>query len=165
MRVDDWIRSGLPALAGFARVLVGDRGVAEDIVQDVLTRLVIEPDRFEDVDNLDAYVRRMVVNCYISWSRKWFRVHPFALVPDSSRPRADPFDGVLDRDELRIGLAKLPRRQRAVIVLRFYEELSDIEIAGLLGCSLGTVRSHASRALSALRIDITSTRGEVNRLP
>jgi RNA polymerase sigma-70 factor (sigma-E family) len=165
VKVDDWIRSGLPALAGFARALVGDRGVAEDIVQDVLTRLVTEPDRFEDVDNLDAYVRRMVVNCYISWGRKWFRIHPFALVPDDLRPHADPFDAVLDRDELRIGLAKLPRRQRAVIVLRFYAELSDIEIAQVLGCSLSTVRSHASRALSALRIAITSTRGEVNRLP
>lgn len=165
VKVDNWIRSGLLPLAHFARALVGDRGVAEDIVQDVLTRLVTEPERFEGVENLDAYVRRMVVNCYISWGRKWFRVHPFALVPDDLRPRADPFDAVLDRDELRLGLAKLPRRQRAVIVLRYYEDLSDIEIAQLLGCSLSTVRSHASRALSALRIDITSTQGEANRLP
>jgi RNA polymerase sigma-70 factor (sigma-E family) len=165
VKVDDWIRSGLPGLLRFARALTGDRGVAEDIVQDVLTRLVIDPERFERVDDLDAYVRRMVVNHFISWGRKWFRVRPTALLADGPSAHPDPFDGVLDRDELRIGLAKLPRRQRAVLVLRYYEDLPDSEIAKLLGCSPGTVRSHASRALSALRIDIASTQGEVNRLP
>jgi RNA polymerase sigma factor (sigma-70 family) len=150
VKVDDWIRSGLPALAGFARALVGDRGVAEDIVQDVLTRLVAEPERFEDIENLDAYLRRMIVNTYISWGRKWFRVHPFALVPHHPGPRSDPFDTVLDRDELRLGLAKLPRRQRAVLVLRFYEDLSDQDIAQLLGCSLSTVRPTADTATRRL---------------
>jgi RNA polymerase sigma-70 factor (sigma-E family) len=165
VKVDDWIRTGLPGVLPFARALVGDRGTAEDIVQDVLTRLVAEPERFEGVDDLDAYVRRMIVNTFISWGRKWFRVRPTALVPDDPSAHGDPVDGVLDRDELRSGLARLPRRQRAVIVLRYYEDLSNVEIAELLGCRPGTVRSHVSRALSALRIDLASTQEEVNRLP
>jgi RNA polymerase sigma-70 factor (sigma-E family) len=164
VKVDDWIQTGLPSLLRFARALIGDRGVAEDVVQDVLTQLVAEPERFEDVEDLDAYVRRMVVNRFISWGRKWFRIRPTALVEGPS-VHADPFDGVLDRHELRLGLATLPRRQRAVLVLRYYEDLADIEIAELLGCSPGTVRSHASRALSALRIDISNTQGEVHRQP
>jgi RNA polymerase sigma-70 factor (sigma-E family) len=165
VKVDDWLRTGLPALARFSRALIGDRGVAEDIVQDVVTQLVAEPVRFEGVADLDAYVRRMVVNRFISWGRKWSRVRPTALLPESPSKHADSFDRVLDRDELRVGLAKLPRRQRAVLVLRYYQDLPDTEIAELLGCSAGTVRSHASRALSALRIDIANTTGEVNHQP
>jgi RNA polymerase sigma-70 factor (sigma-E family) len=163
VQVDDWLESGLPGLVRFARVLTGDRGLAEDIVQDVLTRLVAEPERFGRVADLDAYLRRMVANSYVSWGRKWFRIRPTEVLPEPRSAASEPHNEVLDRDELRSALAKLPRRQRAVIVLRFYEDMSDIEIAALLGCSQGTVRSHASRALSALRLDIGDMQGE--RLP
>jgi RNA polymerase sigma-70 factor (sigma-E family) len=140
-------------LLQFARVLVGDRAMAEDLVQEVLIRLHVHRARLAAVADLDAYARRMVVNEYLSWGRKWFRVRPFSTVPDRD-PLPDPVDALADRDLLRTELARLPRRQRAVLVLRYYRGLSDSEIATELGCSPGTVRSHASRALASLRIQM-----------
>jgi len=147
------VAGGLDRLLRFAHALTGDRAMAEDIVQDVVIRLFIAPSRPSVVARIDAYARRMVLNEYLSWGRKWFRVRP---TPDLAGGR-DPSDHaacVDDRDELRRELARLPRRQRAVLVMRFYGAMTDTEIAADLGCSISTVRSHASRALAALRVEM-----------
>lgn len=152
MTFDEWLRSGLPPLLRFATVLCGTPHLAEDVVQDVAIKAQKKWDRIGAADNPDAYVRRMVVNEYLSWRRKWSRYVPIAEIEQGSSP--DHADRTADRDELLGELAKLPRRQRAVLVLRYYGGLSDPEIAETIGCSAGTVRAHASRALATLRIEL-----------
>ena len=137
----------------FAGALVGDRGLAEDLVQDVLLRLHDRRDRLAEIADLDAYTRRMIVNAYLSWGRRWFRVVPSRMVREKVEA-PDPAQAIVDRDVLRTQLRSLPRRQRAVLVLRYYLGLSDAEIAAELGCGVGTVRSHASRGLATLRIQL-----------
>jgi RNA polymerase sigma-70 factor (sigma-E family) len=154
---EEFSRRQLPPLLRFAKVLCGDRGLAEDVVQEVLARAYDRWDRISILDQPEIYVRRMIVNEFLSWRRKWARVIPFANVPEAEAA-PDVSELVTDRDALVAELGKLPRRQRAVIVLRFYGELTDAEIATELGCSTGTVRSHASRGLATLRV-------EVNPLP
>jgi RNA polymerase sigma factor (sigma-70 family) len=99
----------------------------------------------------------MVVNEYMSWRRKWSRVVPQLEMEVHVRDHgADPAIEVVDRDQIIAELAKLPRRQRAVLVLRYYCGYSDAEIVDLMGCSPSTVRSYASRALAALRVELTA---------
>ena len=157
MDLDEFAVSGLDRLLRFAHALTGERASAEDLVQEVLIRLFIARKRPRTVANVDAYARRMVVNEYLSWGRKWFRILPTADV-SSTQPTADHAVQVVDRDELRRELGTLPRRQRAVLVMRFYGVMTDTEIAADLGCSVSTVRSHASRALTSLRTGMSTTR-------
>jgi RNA polymerase sigma factor (sigma-70 family) len=95
----------------------------------------------------------MVVNQYLSHRRRWWRLVPQADPGRDDSPMPDPAVAHAERDALVAELRKLPPRQRAVLALRYYEGLSDIEIADTLGCRPGTVRGHASRALAALRIE------------
>lgn len=153
MTFDEFTRLRLPGLARFAAMICVDRGLAEDVVQEVLLRV---HGRWAEIDRLahpDAYVRRMIVNEYLSWKRKWARVVPTEIVPEDG-VGADPFDQLGDRAQLAAEIARLPRRQRVVVVLRFYGGLTDAEIAADLGCSQGTVRSHMSRALATLRVQL-----------
>jgi RNA polymerase sigma-70 factor (sigma-E family) len=149
---DEFAATRVHGLLRFARALVGDRGTAEDVVQDVVLRLYQRREALAEVNDLDAYARRMVINAYLSWGRKWFRVIPVGTLADIPST-GDPADRVADHDDLHRRLAQLPKRQRTVIVLRYLNGLSDTQIASELGCNVTTVRSHASRALSALRIE------------
>jgi RNA polymerase sigma-70 factor (sigma-E family) len=149
----------LPTLARFTTAMCADPGLAEDIVQDVLIRVHA---RWEQVDGLDmpeAYVRKALVNEYLSWRRKWARLIPRADVTPAERP-TDHAETVAQRSELAQRLAVLPARQRAVLVLRYYEDLSDNDIAAVLGCRPATVRSYAARALATLRVDIDQPENE-----
>ncbi len=142
-----------PGLVRLARGLLKDAHRAEDVVQDVLARAVLSWSRIERADDPHAYVRRMVVNaCTSYWRRVWVRreasTEPGSL-PES--PTDDHGTAIAARAELLGLLARLPARQRAVLVLRHYEALPDDEIATLLGCSQNTVRSNAFRGLAALR--------------
>jgi RNA polymerase sigma-70 factor (sigma-E family) len=151
---DEFTQTGLRPLLRFTRVLTGDRELAEDVVQEVLVRLHARGDRLGDIDHLGAYARRMAVNEYLGWRRKWSRQHPMPVPPEPP-PQPDHAERHAEHDWLRAELGRLPRRQRAVLVLRFYAGLTDAEIADEMGCSPGTVRSHASRALATLRVEIT----------
>jgi RNA polymerase sigma-70 factor (sigma-E family) len=139
------------ALLRFAYLLTGDRALAEDLVQEALVKVCMRWDRVVRADAPDAYVRRMVLNEFLSWRRRRSSREVVVDTFDGSLP--DRLDELAERDAMWRALLRLPRRQRTVLVLRYYESLPDADIAVLLGCSEGTVRSHASRAFEALRRD------------
>jgi RNA polymerase sigma-70 factor (sigma-E family) len=139
------------ALVRFARLLTGDEHRAEDLVQDVLTRAYARWGRISRTDRPDFYVRRMLINAHHSWWRR-LSSRELAVETVAERPAtADEAAEVAERDALWRLVRQLPARQRTVIVLRYYEDLDDARIAEILDCSTATVRTHAKRALDALR--------------
>lgn len=154
MTFEVWLRAELPGLLRFADPLCGSRHLAEDIVQDVALKVHRHWSRIGALHHRDAYVRRMIINELMSWRRKWSRVVPRAELADRSVAGADLAGDQADRAVLLAEVGRLPRRQRAVLVLRYVEDRPDAEIADLLRCSESTVRSHASRALATLRVTL-----------
>lgn len=156
MTFEEFAADRLGAVVRFAAVLAGERALAEDIVQEVLIRAHARWDRIGCLDRPEAYVRKMIVNEYLSWRRRSWRLVPSdALEADADRPGRDHAADHAERDALLTEVGRLPRRQKTVLVLRYYEALSDAEIAAVLGCTPGTVRGYASRALKALRIELS----------
>jgi RNA polymerase sigma-70 factor (sigma-E family) len=144
------------ALLRFGTLLTGDRHLAEDLVQEALARAHPKWGRIGAMEHPDAYVRRMVVNLFLSWRRlRSSRVTPTDAVPEVLSA-ADHGHDLAERDAMWRLLATLPKQQRAVLVLRFYEGLGDEDIAALIGCSPSTVRVHASKALARLRTTSTT---------
>ncbi len=154
MTFDEWVEQRLEPLLRFAAVLCGSRQLAEDVVQEVLIKAHRHWERVQAADRPDSSLRRMVVNEYLSWRRRWSRVVPRPEITVTDQ-HPDPAIELADREELLAELAKLPRRQRTILVLRYYEGQTDAEIAETLGCAASTVRAHASRALAALRVEMT----------
>ncbi|MBB5873103.1 RNA polymerase sigma-70 factor (sigma-E family) [Allocatelliglobosispora scoriae] len=150
MTYDEFLATRLAALLRYATVLTCDPHLAQDIVQNVLLRAQSRWRRITALDQPEAYVKRMVLNEFLSWRRRlanrWV-----SLPPPEALPTTDPTGAVVERRTLVGLIATLPPRQRAVIVLRFYEDLTDPEIAVLLDCRISTVRSHSSRAIATLR--------------
>lgn len=142
-----------PELLRFARRLTLDHHRAEDMVQDVLARIGLSWARNAGIDDLRAYAYRAVLNEFLSWRRR--RSSAEAPVADVSRGRSAPAPApdaaVIRHEDLRVLLARLPRVQRAVLVLRYYLDLPDDRIAALMGIGESTVRSHARRGLTAMR--------------
>jgi RNA polymerase sigma-70 factor (sigma-E family) len=148
---ENFVRAQLPRLLRYATMLTGEREQAADLVQDVLVKVYRRWSRISDADHPDRYVFRMVTNGYLSWRHsKSARLIVAGDLPDEVRPDDFASDHAL-REDMWQRLARLPRRQRAVVVLRYYEQLADSEIADLLGCAQATVRAHAHRALTTLR--------------
>lgn len=142
-----YVTGRLPALQRAAYLLCGDVHRAADIVQTTLTKLYLKWSRASRADNLDGYVHRILVRCFLDERRlAWSRVTLTASPPE--RPAPDPPE---DRAELTAGLARLPKRQRAALVLRFYSDLPVSQVAEILGCREGTVKSLTSRGLATLR--------------
>jgi RNA polymerase sigma-70 factor (sigma-E family) len=145
----EFVAGSLPALLRFGHVLTGNPQEAEDLVQEALAKSLRRWRRVS-ADDPHAYVRRVMVNTHLTQWRRWG-----ARVQLGDVPEPASHDGKLRQSEewdvLRRALAMLPARQRAVLVLRYLEDVPDPVIAGLLGCGLGTVRSQASRGLAALR--------------
>jgi RNA polymerase sigma-70 factor (sigma-E family) len=134
-----------------AFLLTGDWHAAEDLVQASLVKPYQAWPRLETDADPDAYLRRIVVNAHRSWWRaRWRREKPVAALPDDTGTE-DMADAHATGMLLRQALARLPRLQRAVLVLRYFEDLPEAEIATLLGCSPGSVKTHAHRGLIALR--------------
>jgi RNA polymerase sigma factor (sigma-70 family) len=126
------------------------------VLQDVALKALRHWNRLRDLEHPKAYLRRMIVNEHLSWRRKWARLIPQAELREPGLTSGSHFtDQHADRAELVVELNRLPRQQRAVLVLRYFEGRPDVEIAELLGCSPSTVRSHIARALAALRIEMT----------
>ncbi|KUL22742.1 SigE family RNA polymerase sigma factor [Actinoplanes awajinensis] len=145
------------ALLKFAYVLCGDAHLAEDLVQEVLARMHRRWDRITAMDSAEAYVRTAIVRQFLSWRRRRaYREAVLADVPEMIGLE-DSQQRVVARDQMWRLLRGLPRAQRAVLVLRFYCDLPDDEIATLLGCGQSTVRSQAARALSRMRTIMSET--------
>ncbi len=132
-----------------AYLLTHDWAVAEDLLQESLAKAWFA---WSGVDEPEAYVRRVLVTTYTSWwRRKWRGELPSDSLPDT--PSVDALHEA--REELWHAVGRLPAKQRAVIVLRFYEDLPVTEVARLVGCSAGTVKSQTAKALAKLRVDET----------
>lgn len=154
MEFAEYVARQRPALMRFATVLTCRTWLAEDLVSDVLGRAFERWDRISGMAEPNAYVRRMVVNEYLSWRRRRTRTSPRAEV--EAVVISDGADERAERDAMIRRLAGLPSKQRAAVVLRYYAGLSDAEIATQLGCRETTVRSQIHRALNALRINLAA---------
>ena len=151
MTFEEFVAGHQRDLLRFSTTLTNDRGLGEDLVQDILIRAQARWARIEQLDQPYTYVRRMLVNEFVSWRRKWARIVPRSDLVEARDP-TDHAERHATRDALQREIARLPRRQRAVIVLRYYEQLSDAQIATVLGCTRSTVRGYALRALTTLRV-------------
>jgi RNA polymerase sigma-70 factor (ECF subfamily) len=138
-----------------AELLVGDRDLAEDLVQTSLLKLYRVWGRERRVDPL-AYLRRIMMNTRTDWwRRKSSHETAEANIPET--PEADHTEAHARRDVMRLALARLSAHERAALVLRFYEDLTESESAAVLGVSVGTVKSTTARALAKLRLVVDTT--------
>jgi RNA polymerase sigma-70 factor (sigma-E family) len=142
-----------PALQRTAYLLTGDWELAEDLLQTALAKSYVAWGRIRHKDP-EGYVRRVLVNTHASWwHRKWRGEAPTEQLPEAAQP--EPWAAVDDRVAVAAALRRLPPRQRAVIVLRFHEDLTEQAVAHTLGISIGTVKSQTAKALAKLRDDPT----------
>lgn len=156
---EEWVAQEAPALLRFAHLVTGDADAAQDAVQDALANAFARWDRIAAADDPGAYVRRMIVNAHVSgWRRFGRRVTPVAEVRGGSA--ADLSEAVVRDDAVWRVCRALPPKQRAAVVLRYYEDLEFAEIARILECTEVTVRSQLHRALAALRAELTRQEGE-----
>lgn len=150
-----YVQARGPVLLRTARSLTANPCDAEDLLQTALTKTFLAWERIEDHRALDGYVRKALLNTRTSQWRKR-RVEEFACdeLPEPEPVQGpDPAEARADRDALWHAILKLPARQRAMVVLRYYEDLSEVQTAEVLGVSVGTVKSAVSRALVKLRDD------------
>jgi RNA polymerase sigma-70 factor (sigma-E family) len=148
----DYVAARSRALLRSAYLLTGNMADAEDLVQAALAKTYLAWDRIEDRGAVDGYVRRAMVNTHISWWRR----RRLAEFPTDEVPDQEVADHAGNSDlqqTLRCAVDRLPRRMRAAVLLRYYEDMTEAEVADALGVSLGTVKSTVARAVAKLRID------------
>lgn len=145
----EFVSARMPAVLRWAHLLTGDRGRAEDLAQHAFAATYRHWRRIEPA-GAEAYVRRAVLNAHLSWWRRgWRAERSVAELPE--RPGPSPAADVDERDAMWTALAALPPRQRAVLVLRYHEDLPEAEIARVLDIAPGTVKSQAAKGLARLR--------------
>jgi RNA polymerase sigma-70 factor (sigma-E family) len=148
----EFVRSRGRALLQSAYLLTGNLADAEDLVQSALAKTFQAWNRIEDHKALDGYVRRAMINTHISWwRRRRVDEYPTAEIPD--QPVADTSGNRELHDTLQRAIDRLPQRMRAAVVLRYFEDMTEAEVADVLGVSQGTVKSTVSRAVAKLRTD------------
>jgi RNA polymerase sigma-70 factor (sigma-E family) len=153
---EDFVAARSASLLRTAYLLTRDHALAEDLLQTALTKAYLAWRRIEG--DPEPYVRRIVVNTYASWwRRKWNGEQPTEKLPEHHDGRDDRIG---ESGDLWDALGRLPRRQRAVVVLRYFEDLTEAQVADLLGISVGTVKSQTSKAFAKLRIDPSLTDSE-----
>jgi RNA polymerase sigma-70 factor, ECF subfamily len=147
----EFVAARSPALLRSAYLLVGDQATAEDLLQHALTRVFLRWDKLEEPAAAEAYVRTTLVRSLISWRRRrWYHAEiPQAVTPDVST--SDLASQVVTQQALMPHLMSLSPRQRVVLVLRYFMDMTEAEVAHELGCSVGAVKSHAARGRRALR--------------
>ncbi|MFC7845077.1 SigE family RNA polymerase sigma factor [Streptomyces sp. NPDC001046] len=150
-RFQEFVRARWSHLVRTAYLLTGDVHHAEDLTQTALAKAYRSWRRISRADNPEAYVRRMLVSCNSDRFRKRRVTESLTAAPPETAGRDESAGRVEERGSLLAGLARLPARQRAVVVLRYWEDLSEAEVAEVLGCSTGTVKSQASKGLAKLR--------------
>jgi RNA polymerase sigma-70 factor (sigma-E family) len=148
----EFVRLRGRALLRSAYLLTGNLADAEDLVQSALAKTFLAWNRIEDRRALDGYVRRAIVNTHISWwRRRRVDEYPTDEIPD--QPAADTSGNTELHDTLQRAIDRLPHRMRAAVVLRYFEDMTEAEVADVLGVSQGTVKSTVSRAVAKLRTD------------
>lgn len=145
---DGFVADRSPALLRSAYLLVQDEGLAEDLLQTALTKAWFAWKRIEDPE---AYVRKIMVTTSISWWRRRWNGETPTDVPEAAPPAM--LDEPADAQDVWVAIGRLPRRQRAVVVLRYLEDRTEVDTASLMGCSVGTVKSQCAKALAKLRVD------------
>jgi RNA polymerase sigma-70 factor (sigma-E family) len=165
-RTDDgyleYVNGRVVALRRVAYLLCGDPHQADDLVQETITKLYARWERISRTTNIDAYVQTMIVRAFLDDRRRgWWRVGLFAAAPDRPAPASHPVE---EQAAVRAALAQVPARQQAVLVLRFLCDLPITEVAEILGCTPGTVKSQTSHGLDRMRrilgepVPVTPTR-------
>ncbi len=150
---NEFVADRQAGLQRMAFLLTGDWQLAEDLVQTALGKAWVHWGRIIQSGRPEAYVRRVIVTTYVTWwRRRWRREFTTEAFPDIRDP-ADPQAEAAARLAAKSLLSKLPARQRAVLVLRFYEDMTEKEAAVMLGCAAGTVKSQTAKALARLRAD------------
>ncbi|BCY10290.1 SigE family RNA polymerase sigma factor [Actinoplanes sp. L3-i22] len=156
---EEYVRARGEALRRFAYLLCGDRHLGEDLVQEVLVKAYRRWPRIE-TDQPDRYLRTALVRSHVSWLRRLSNTERPATIRDERPAGGDFADQQALRDDLWTRLSGLTRAQRAVLVLRYYEDLDDRQIAEILRCAPSTVRVHATRGLARLRNDLNPALSE-----
>jgi RNA polymerase sigma-70 factor (sigma-E family) len=147
----EFVRSKSRGLLRTAWLLAGDSGSAEDLVQAALAHTWVRWDRIRSKDAAEAYVQRVMVTTFLGWRRRrWTAEVASASVPDVA-VESDATDQLAVRDALVCAVRALPPHQRAVVALRYFNDLSETATAEILGCSVGAVKSQSFRAMQALR--------------
>jgi RNA polymerase sigma-70 factor (sigma-E family) len=141
------------ALHRAAYLMVGDSQLAQDLVQEALTKTYVAWPRLRDPRNAEAYCRKAITTTAISWFRRksWDNERPTEYLPEHPVAGTTQEQSVADRDAVWRALRQLPPRQRAALVLRFYEDLTEAQTAAAMGCAVGTVKSQVSAGLKKLR--------------
>jgi RNA polymerase sigma-70 factor (sigma-E family) len=152
MDFEQYVQTRGPALLRVATLLTGDRHAAEDLLQTALEDALVRWKRVCAADHPDLYVQRMLLNRYLQGRRRRSGNEVVLAEPTSGATDRDGSDAVADRDQVVRLLAGLAPRSRAIVVLRFYQDLDDAAIAALLKITTSTVRSTLTRALQALRV-------------
>lgn len=156
---EEFVAGASSRLLRTAYLLTRDAGHAEDLLQAALTKAWLAWRRVRG--DPEPYVRRIIVNTYATWwRRRWRGEEPTDVLPE--QVGRSPQDAVDEGDRLWRALGTLPRRQQAVLVLRFYENMTEAQVAHVLGVSVGTVKSQTIKALARLRVD-PSFGGEFDR--
>jgi len=146
----EFVEARSAALFRTAYLMVGDHQLAQDLLQEALVKTLVAWPRLRDRDNVEAYTRRIVVTTSISWRRRRsFHERPTDLLPDTGSP--DQTELVVTHDAVMAALLTVPPRQRAAIVLRYYQDLTEAQTADVMGCSVGAVKSQVSAGLARLR--------------
>ena len=150
--LEELVRDRRPALIGYAALLTGDRGEAEDLVHDAIVRTFGRPRSFPNVNAADAYVRRAIASAFIDRMRS--RRSWLAASPRLTAGAVAPDDDVAGRLDVRAALRTLPRRQRTCVVMRFYDDLTVADIAGALRLSEGSVKRYLSDGIHHLNAEL-----------
>jgi len=158
----EFVRHRSSAMLRTAYLLVGDWAHAEDVLQTALTKTYLAWRRLGQIEAIDAYARRVLVTTATSWwRRRWHGEQPAEVLPE--RAGSEGADSFVERDAMWRMVRRLPPRQRAVLVLRFYQDLTEVDTAAALGVSVGTVKSQCARALATLRVHLAEAGVEPSR--
>lgn len=152
----DYVAARQRGLRRAAWLMTGDWHAAEDLVQATLVRVWPRWTRVVEAGDPDAYVHRVLVNVYLSARRRrWHGEYATGTLPDSATG-GDEFASVDLRDAVARALSTLGRRQRAVLVLRYFNDLTETQVAAAMECSVGTVKSQSAKALAKLRVALAT---------
>lgn len=160
----EFVAARSAALHRTAYLMVGNRQLSQDLLQEALTKTYVAWPRLRDPGKAEAYTRKAITTTAISWYRRrsWGE-RPSETLPEQSRP--GHADDVVTREVLWTALQQLPPRQRAAIVLRFYEDLTEAQTAQVMGSAVGTVKSQVSAGLRKLRDHLGAAGSDTSALP